>query len=155
MKHLNHMRSVAVFVLAFVLTSTVNAQKKWTLEECISYAVEQNISIKRTSLNLENSAVNLSQSQYGRLPSLNGSASNTYNFGQTIDPFTNQFATTTVRSNSFFLNAQVTVFNGFQTLNTVKANKTELQAAESDLHFIECCKSLLTDFIQQRIASKR
>jgi len=133
MKHLNHMRSVAVFVLAFVLTSTVNAQKKWTLEECISYAVEQNISIKRTSLNLENSAVNLSQSQYGRLPSLNGSASNTYNFGQTIDPFTNQFATTTVRSNSFFLNAQVTLFNGFQTLNTVKANKTELQAAESDL----------------------
>jgi outer membrane protein len=127
------MRFIAVLIVAVSATSALNAQKKWTLEECISHAVTQNISIKGTELNLESTSINLSQSQYSRLPSVNANASNTYNFGQTIDPFTNQFATNTVRSNSFFLNAQVTVFNGFQTLNTVKANKTELRAAETDL----------------------
>jgi len=133
MKHLKYIRFVASLLVAICATSAVNAQKKWTLEECINHAVEQNISVKRTEMNLESSSINLMQSKYSRLPSVNANASNTYNFGQTIDPFTNQFATNTVRSNSFFLNAQVTVFNGFQTLNTIKANQTELQAAESDL----------------------
>jgi outer membrane protein len=133
MKHLKYIRFVASLLVAICATSAVNAQKKWTLEECINHAVEQNISVKRTEMNLESTSINLTQSKYSRLPSVNANASNTYNFGQTIDPFTNQFATNTVRSNSFFLNAQVTVFNGFQTLNTIKANQTELQAAESDL----------------------
>lgn len=107
--------------------------KLWTLEECIQYAIDKNLSVKRSDLNLQISNQNLNQSKYNVLPSVNAGASNTYNFGQTIDPFTNQFASQTVRSNSFFVNAQLMVFDGFQKVNTIKANKEANLAAEADL----------------------
>ncbi len=122
-----------LLAMGFGFQANAQESKKWTLEECVQYAIDKNLSVKRSDLNLQISDANLTQSKYNVLPSVNAGATNTYNFGQTIDPFTNQFASKTVRSNSFFVNAQLMVFNGFQKVNTIKANKDGNLAAAADL----------------------
>ena len=122
-----------VFALLSISVQAQPETKQWTLEECINHALENNIQIQQSELNLLITNQNLAQSKYGMLPNINGFASHTYNFGQTIDPFTNQFATSQVRSNSLSLSSSVTLFNGFQTLNTVKKNQADLQASRFDM----------------------
>ncbi len=133
MKQKNNAPNVLMTIAFVAFSFTSKAQKQWSLEDCINYAVEKNLSVKRSELNLEISAENLKQSKYTILPSVNASANNTYNFGQTIDPFTNRFATETVRSNSFGINATLNVFNGFQTINTIRSNKAGFEASLADL----------------------
>lgn len=117
--------------------STVHGQRAWSLEECIQYALDNNISIKQQQLGVDIAQENLSQSRANMFPSLNASASHTYNFGRTIDPFTNEFATKTVRSNNFNISTGVTLFGGFQILNSIRQNNLELQASNYDVEFMK------------------
>lgn len=133
MKQKSKLTFLAIGLAFFSVSFKTYAQKQWSLEECITYAIEKNLQVKRTELNLEISAENLKQSRYNVLPSVNANASNTYNFGQTIDPFTNSFATQTVRSNSFGVQATLNVFNGFQTINSIRSSKAGFEASLADL----------------------
>ena len=79
------------------------AQEVWTLQRCIDHAFEHNLSLQEARLGEVSATIGEEAAIGAFLPSLNGSASHGYNFGQTIDPFTNQFATARIRSNSFGL----------------------------------------------------
>ena len=116
------------------LSTYVTAQNKiWTLEDCIQYALENNIQVQQNELNQKLADYNLKQAKYNVLPDLNGFATHGYNFGQTIDPFTNQFANAQVQSNSFSLSSTFTIFNGFRNVNTIKRNQAQQEAAKLDL----------------------
>jgi len=120
--------------LFFGLPTNYTAQNKvWTLEECIQYALKNNIQIQQNELTQKLADYDLMQAKYNVLPDLNGFASHAYNFGQTIDPFTNQFANTQVQSNSFSASSSFTIFNGFRNINTIKRNQAQLQASRLDL----------------------
>lgn len=125
--------SVSLIYSLFLGVSVQAQEKVWTLEECVNYALENNIQVQQSEINQQISKQDLLGAKYNTLPSLNASASHTYNFGQTIDPFTNQFANTQVRSNSFSVASSLTLFNGFRNLNTIKRNQAQLKAAEYDL----------------------
>ncbi|MBN3034555.1 MAG: TolC family protein [Bacteroidales bacterium] len=112
---------------------TAQEQKVWSLEDCITYALDNNIDIKKQQLNLDLMDETLLQSKLGMLPSLNGYAYHGYNWGKRVDPFTNEFATDRVRSNNFYASADFTIFDGFQKLNTVRQNQLELLATRYDL----------------------
>jgi len=126
-----------MLVFCFIGFGANSQNKVWSLEECISYALENNIQIQQNEINQKISAQDLSAARYGVLPDLNGFASHGYNFGQTIDPFTNQFANTQVRTNSVSLSSSVVIFNGFNNVNTIKRNKSNLEAARFDLEKIK------------------
>ena len=131
---------LGVFILLMVVLLSQNLiaqQKVWNLEECITYALENNIQVQQNEISQEIANENLKGSIYGVLPSLNGFASNVYNFGQTIDPFTNSFATSQVRSNSFSLSSSFTVFDGFQNINSIKRDQALLEASKYDLDRIK------------------
>jgi outer membrane protein len=108
-------------------------QAEWTLQQCIDYALENNLTLKQTVLAGDISRENFSRSKAVLLPSVNGFASHTYNFGQTIDPFTNQFASSRVQSNNFALQANWVLFNGFQNLNNLKQNQYNYLASMYDI----------------------
>lgn len=128
------MKKRFLFSLAcLIIVSTASSQKVWTLEDCISHAFVNNIQIKQQELNTQVKALDLLQSKAAMLPNLNGSASHTYNYGRTIDMYTNEFASSRVQSNNFYISTGVTLFNGFQMLNTVRQNKIEKEAAVYDL----------------------
>ena len=105
----------------------------WSLEQCITYAVENNLQIRQSLLNSRQSQLNLNRNRAAQLPSLNANASHNYNFGRSVDPFTNQFTTEAIRANNFSVSSSVNLFSGFQTRNSIKQSQQEQQAAELDV----------------------
>ncbi|MBI9033796.1 MAG: TolC family protein [Bacteroidales bacterium] len=119
---------------AFIMLSIgiLSAQKAWTLEECINHAIENNIQVKQRTLTLEESELTLKASKLNTLPSLNLFASHGYNWGKSVDRYTNLFADNRVQSNNFYASTSLDLFNGFQKLNTIWQNKLDLEAAGYD-----------------------
>lgn len=120
---------------AFAAIKPVKAQSPnvWTLQQCIDYAIKNNIQVKQSELSAQSDKYTLQQSEAEVLPSLNGIAAHNYNFGRTIDPFTNQFATDKVLSQNFSLSSSVNLFNGLKTYNTIKQNQYNYLASKYEV----------------------
>ncbi len=129
-------KTICVFIF-LLISSSFFAQKVWTLEDCINYAFDHNLDIKKQVLAVELSKSQVLQSALNLLPDLNANATNVWNFGATIDMYTNNFATTTVRSNNFYLASNLTLFNGLSKFNTIKENQLNLLASKYDLDVIQ------------------
>jgi outer membrane protein len=129
---------IACAFFAFLgIPGAVQSQKIWTLEDCINYALENNLDINKQLFTVEGNKDAVLQSGLNMLPNLNANGTNVWNFGQTIDQYTNTFATKTVRSNNFYISSNVTLFSGLQKLNTYKENKINLMASQYDLDVIK------------------
>jgi len=116
-----------ILILLVVLTSNFS-QAQWSLEQCVGTAIERNIGLKRNSLGLEQTKLNQEQALGSFLPNLNGQVSHGYNWGQRIDPFTNQFASQRIQSNSLGLSTSVTLFSGLQNVNQYKKAQVDSRA---------------------------
>ena len=118
------------FLLSFglVLFGTIQLQaqtKKWTLEECVMYAYQNNISIKQSELDLKTSSIEKTEAIGNFLPTVNANASFNVNTGANINPATNQFENETFQSFSAGGSANTTIFNGlrnWKTMQRVKLN---------------------------------
>ena len=122
-------RGIFIILLLLNLPAlTIEAQKKWTLEECIEYALDNNISLQRQSLQSEVDRTNLTKSMMDVLPDLNFESDLKVGFGRSIDPVTNLITFEQNIGNSFSVVSNLSFFNGFSTLNTIAANKFMLKA---------------------------
>jgi outer membrane protein len=136
---LNRVKIIAILLISLLIgRSQSYAQTEplpvlWTLEDCINHAWSNNIQIKQQQLSLQLSKLQYTQSITSMLPNVNGSVNNVYNYGQTLDLYTNQFASTSVRSNNFALSSNVVVFSGLQMLHTVMQKKLDFLASAYDL----------------------
>lgn len=126
------------------------AQKVWSLEECVNHALTNNLQVKKQMLLVEASKADVLQSKLDLLPGITGNASHAYNYGQTVDRYTNQFATSRVQSNNFYLQSGVTLFNGFQKLNLIKQNQLDLMATreEADKYMNDMSLNIATFYLQ-------
>ncbi len=97
--------------------------EKWTLDDCIDYAVTNNIGLKRQGLQTETYETNLLKSKMDFLPSLNFGSDAQLGFGRSIDPVTNLITFKQNISNSYSLRTNLNLFNGLSGLNTLNANK--------------------------------
>lgn len=127
------LKFVFSLIIIFFTFFDIVAQEKWTLEKCINYAIDNNIQIKMQDLSVQNANQAYLKSKMLFLPNLNGSASQNYTLGRSIDALTNEFAENNVSSNNFSLSSSVTLFNGFQNINTLKQNSLNFQASLEDL----------------------
>jgi outer membrane protein len=127
------MKKIFIFLIIILNFIVVYSQKKWTLEECINYALENNLYIKQSKLSTETEKINSLQSKLNLLPNLNASASHNYNWGRNIDPTSNTYTDLQTQSNTFALTSSIDIFNGFQKLNTVKLNESNYNASNFDL----------------------
>lgn len=124
-------------LLLFLFPALSGAQNKtspWSLEQCIDYALKNNIQVRQTELSRQTNEVSLAQYRANVLPTLNANASHAYNFGQTLDYYTNTFANKLVLSEQFSLSANLTLFNGFQKLNTIHQGEYDLLSSREDLN---------------------
>lgn len=121
------------FFISLFLSANLVAQETWDIERCITYAIDNNLQMKQMQINVASSEFSKRQATLDLLPTLNAGASHGYNFGQTIDPFTNEFATERIRNNNFFLGSQVTIFNGLTKLNNMKQAEVDLSLASKNL----------------------
>jgi len=132
------MRTKIVTILAFIFFISVNAQdKKWTLQESVAYALDNNITIKQNKLNVEISQENVNSSKGNFLPNLNASTNGSLNFGSGFDPVSQDRVTTSTYGGSFGLNSGITVFNGYRNLNTYKQAQLGVEGSKLDLEKIQ------------------
>ena len=80
------MKKVILFLCSLILLgfAPVKAQKVWSLEECINYALENNLQVKRQELNVQYNKNNYNQSYFNTLPNLNGQFNHGFTFGTDI-----------------------------------------------------------------------
>lgn len=126
-------KSFLLIALLF-LSSFARAQKKWGLQECIDYALKNNLTVQQSALNNKDSKVALNQSKANYLPTVNGFGTNNFNFGRSIDPFTNTFQNQQIRSNNFGVTGSVVLFNGLQNYSAMQQNELLYKASEYDLN---------------------
>ena len=132
-----------LIVLIALLLPTFSASLKgqgsapWSLEDCIQHALDNNLRIQQQKLGVDMARENLRQSQANRLPTLNSQASHSYNYGRTLDPITNEFATERVQTNNFGVSSGMTLFSGFQVRNSIRRDQYELQASMYDVEAMQ------------------
>ncbi|APQ19000.1 TolC family protein [Maribacter hydrothermalis] len=97
--------------------------KIWSLEDCISYAIENNITVKDAEINTSISEVDYKTAKSAKLPNLFGSASQNFSSGTTIDPITSDYVSDQIHSTNLGINSSMTLFQGNQLSNQVKQNK--------------------------------
>ena len=127
-----------LLILAAMTTLTVTAQQKWTLRDCIDYAMQNNITLKQSQLNKQTTTETRKQSQAALFPSLSGSTNQSLGYkpwlNTSISTVNNGTVNTSVHktyyNGTYGLNASWTVWNGNQNHNQVKANKLSEQQAE-------------------------
>lgn len=105
----------------------------WSLERAIAHAQDNNLQVRQGKLGLAGNDIDVDEAKAAFLPNLNGSASHGYNWGQTIDPFTNQFATSRIRSNSLGLGSGITLFAGMANHLRLDQAEERRVAADFDL----------------------
>ncbi|NDW10905.1 TolC family protein [Dysgonomonas sp. 520] len=114
------------FLLAAIL---VQAQTKWTLRQCIDYAIENNIEIKQQDLTVKNSEIELSTSKNSRLPDLSASVNQEFNFGNAYSEASKSYVSSNSSGTSFNVSSNTPIFTGFKIPNEVKAKELNLSAA--------------------------
>ena len=117
-----------IFVMALLCCLGIDAQKKWTLEDCINHAMENNMTLKMSKLKEQSSLEDVKQSKATLLPTLSAST----NQGMGYSPFDNTGADKAHYNGSYNVNAQWTVWNGGQNTNALKLDKLAWQQAELD-----------------------
>ena len=117
-----------------MIFASAAAQTVWTLEDCILYAFENNISIKQQALNTQYNENMYKQAKVGLAPNLNAGANHGFSFGYVLDPLTyTAVENQTIMSSNVNVSTSVTLFSGLQQKNTIQQNKFNLLASLEDL----------------------
>ena len=117
----------------FLLTSpNVQGQKSWTLDECIQYAIANNLDVKGMIIQSDINKEAFNQSKRNLLPyiSLSGSGSNSY--GKSLDYDTYEYTNTSQFYGNFSLSSGIDIFRGFTRQNTISYRKMNYLAGVED-----------------------
>ena len=145
-------RIIALSTL-LVFFGTVAEAKKWTLQECLSYALSNNITLQRARLTKASAHEDVLQAQAQLLPSLSASTSHVVAYtpfpetgrAQVTNGYVESSVDKVSYNGSYGINANWTVWNGNQNHNLVKLNKLSEQKAEVD-------SAVTANSIQEQIA---
>lgn len=119
-----------LFISFFLFGLAMQAQtKEWSLQECINYALEHNITIKQGELDKQSATIEKSMAFGQMLPSINANLSGTSNRGLSLNPTTNQLENATMLSASGAINAGVTLFEGLRKQRELQRTKINELAA--------------------------
>ena len=123
---------LASIIVVLLLSFGATAQETWSLERCVQYALDNNISIQQAKANVKTTILAERQAKASRLPNVSASFDAGQQFGRTIDRTTNQFSTISTGFNSIGVSAGVSLFNGGQIHHAVKQAAWDTQAAQAD-----------------------
>ncbi|MGC1516810.1 MAG: TolC family protein [Maribacter sp.] len=120
-------------ILLTLFWGSLCAQETWTLDECVAFAIANNLQLNDFEYTHLSNKETYRQSIRNLLPSVNGSTSYTINFGRSTDPFTNDIVTTDFFTNSYSLESSIDLFQGFQKINAIKASKFLFKATQEEV----------------------
>ena len=113
-------KSIIIIALLIFGGFAQSQNKKWTLIECVNYALENNISVKQSELDLRSADIDKLTAIGSFIPSLSAGAGVSENTGLSFNPITNNAETTTFLSASGNINVGYTLFNGLRNIRSVQ-----------------------------------
>lgn len=111
-------------------------EKKWTLSECIDYAVTHNIEVKQSDNQIQNLKVEKNTLRNSFLPNLNAGASQNFTFGRSLNQ-NNTYEDSNIQNSSFSVTTEIPIFAGFKRTASIAQNRFDLLAAEANRELIE------------------
>ncbi|MCK9640691.1 MAG: TolC family protein [Prolixibacteraceae bacterium] len=123
-----------LFILILIqLTSSLQlaAQEKWTLNDCINYALKNNLQLLNADMDKQLAEVSYRQSKWNRLPAIGAGSDAGKNYGRSVDPNTNGIINTSFFNNSYYLGTSVDLFRGFMYENQIRYSKFKKEATEN------------------------
>lgn len=111
----------------------LKAQEKWDLRRCVEYAMKNNVSVRQADVQARIESLQLEQAKNYQYPTINFSTGTGVRFGRSIDPTTNQFATTQFLYQNFGVNGGIQIYNWGRLKNNVAYNNFSAQAALADV----------------------
>lgn len=127
-----HSTKSLLLLLCFINLFSVSAQEQWTLEACVNYALENNISVQQSKNALLSNNQDIIAAKGNFLPSLGVGASQRLNLGN-VEVFDGQFLDRTFHSSNIGLNVSQTIFNGFRNTNIYKQSLINKEANEEEI----------------------
>lgn len=128
---------ICVVVVSLVGMCNIQAQsKKWTLTECIEYAVKHNIEVKQSDNQIQSLKVQRNTLRNSFLPDLNAGASQNFTFGRSLNQ-NNTYENSNIQNSSFSVTTEIPIFAGFKRTASIAQNRFDLLAAEANRELIE------------------
>jgi len=121
---------ILILILVFVAGNALIAQNNWNLSQCISFALKNNIGLKKMEVGEKLAIENFRQSKRNLLPGISASSTAGFSFGRSVDPNTNGIVNNQFFNNSYDLEASMTLFNGLKMINQIEYQKYVKQATE-------------------------
>lgn len=123
-------KKIAIITLTLAAPLIADAQQEWSLDRCVSYAIEHATEVGRERIEQKQAQTEYRNSLLDFLPSLSAQVGGQYNWGRNIDPETNTYNTITTFNNGYQINASLPVVDWGHTWNAFrKARLTKNTAA--------------------------
>jgi outer membrane protein len=119
-----------ITLVALSVTSLGFSQKKWTLEECVNHAIENNVSIRQIELDNKLTEIDKKDAFGNFLPSINASASHSWNIGLNTNITTGILENQTTQFTSMGASANIDIFKGLQLQNQFRRAKLALVSSQ-------------------------
>jgi len=127
------MKKLVLTTFAILVAVQLFAQQKWTLEQAVAYAIDNNITIKQSELDLKLADIQESDAFYRLFPNLNGNATFTSNTGNNINPGTNVSESFSFLSLSTGVQTSVTLFDGLRNFRQLQYARMAQVAGQYNL----------------------
>lgn len=121
---------ITALMLIFSIGIMSAQNKKWTLQECVDYALEHNITIQQSELDFKDAEVNKLDAKGNFLPSINAQASHSWNIGLNQNVTTGILENLTTMFTSGGVSANVDIYNGLQNVNRLRRANLALLASQ-------------------------
>jgi outer membrane protein len=122
-------------MIIFVVLCSLHSysQEKWSLQQCVDYAMKNNVSVKLSEVQARLSTITAKQSEMTRIPNLSGNVNSAYQHGLTTNPTTNILESASYISGSMNVQASYNIFNWSARKNTIAANDLYKKADEAGI----------------------
>lgn len=148
------MKKLFLIISIITMAYSAGAQKVWTLDECVDYAMEHNVSILQGILNRNNAEYQYKMAKNAWLPTVSADASQNFGFGQS--PSSNGvYVSDNSASTSFGLSVGMPLFNGLNLYHQTKSSALSLEASKKDLEAAKFdLKLLIMSYYMQVVYNK-
>lgn len=122
--------STLLLLLLLFAGNALVGQETWSLNRCVSFAIENNIGLRKMQVLEQSAAEDYNQARRNLLPELNASSNAGWSFGRSVDPNTNDYVNTNFFNNTYEVGASVTLFNASKQIYTIEYQKFRKKASE-------------------------
>ncbi len=123
---------LALTLLTPALAGAQDLRHPWSLQECLDWALEHNLTVKQSELNVTQQEIQTNTAENSWLPNLSGSVNESLSFGRGLTA-DNTYTSANTTSTGFSIGGSMNLFDGLATPNNIALSRLNLEAATADL----------------------